>query len=148
MNAIKEQFVKNIQTLRKEVESYADDADLWRLRPGISNTPANLALHLCGNLKHNIGAVLGNNGFVRKRDEEFSTKGASRKEILSEIDLTINMIEPVVDKLASEDLTKPWPNDFYGEDETIGSVLIRVAVHLGYHLGQINYHRRMMNSYF
>jgi len=108
------------------------------------NSPANLALHLCGNLKHNFGAVIGGNGFRRNRDLEFSAKGLSRKDITSDIDGTLKMITPVLEKLSSEDLLKPYPDTSMGEGETIGSVIIRIGIHLGYHLGQINYHRRLL----
>ncbi len=146
MKSIKEQFITNLVSLKKEIDAYPDEASLWLLTRQIKNTPANLALHLCGNLKHNIGAVLGKVNFVRERDLEFSKKGLSKSDIIIEIDFTSKMIEPVLDSLTNQDLLKPWPNDTYGPGQTIGSVLIRIGIHLGYHLGQINYHRRLLTN--
>ncbi len=146
MKSIKEQFISNLVSLKKEIDSYPDETSLWLLTHHIKNTPANLALHLCGNLKHNIGAVIGKNNFVRERDLEFSRKGLSKSDIIIEIDFTAKMIEPVLDSLTDADLALPWPNDTFGPGQTVGSVLIRVGIHLGYHLGQINYHRRILTT--
>lgn len=146
MKSIKEQFIANLTSLKKEIDSYPDEAVLWLLTRQIRNSPANLALHICGNLKHNIGAVLGKNNFVRERDLEFSKKGATKSDLIIEIDFTAKIIEPVLDSLTDADLAKPWPGDAYGPDQAIGSVLVRIAIHLGYHLGQINYHRRLLTN--
>ena len=146
MESIKTQFITNLNSLKKEIESYPDDASIRQVTAGINNAPATLAIHICGNLKHNIGAGIGSNGFIRNRDEEFSARGLSKEHVMNEIDLTKSMIEPVLDSLTSIDLEKPWPNDGFGEGQTLGSVLIRIGIHLGYHLGQINYHRRLLTK--
>ena len=146
MKAYKELFINNLQSLRKDIESYENEEDLWRLESDIKNTPANLCLHLCGNLKHNFGAVLGNSSYVRTRDQEFSRKGVSKEDLLKEIDGTVKMITPVLDNLKEEDINNPFPNDFFGEGQTIGSVITRLGGHLGYHMGQINYHRRLLTK--
>ena len=144
MKIYKGLFIGNLTSLKEDINSYANESGLWLLKGSISNTPANLALHICGNLKHNIGAVLGNTGYIRNRDAEFSATGVSKQDIISEIDSTITMIGPVFDSLSNDDLLKPWPNEFYGEGQNIGSVLFRLIWHLGYHRGQINYHRRLL----
>jgi hypothetical protein len=144
MKAYKNLFLGNLATLKEDINSYANESDLWLLKGSITNSPANLALHVCGNLKHNIGTILGNSGYIRNRNAEFSATGLSKHDILIEIDSTISMISPVFDSLSQNDLLKPWPNDFYGEGQTIGSVIVRLAAHFGYHLGQINYHRRLL----
>ena len=145
MEAIKEQFQVNLESLKKEIDSYKEESDLWILKGNIKNTPGNLALNLCGNLRHNIGAVLGGKGYIRNRDAEFAAKNMSREEVLTNISRTIEMVIPVLQDLPDGELTRPWPNDTFGEGQTIGSVLVRVAIHFGYHLGQINYHRRLLD---
>ena len=70
--------------------------------------------------------------------------GNNREEIIAEIDSTIDMIEPILDKLEEADINKPFPSDIHGKGQTIGSVLTKIALHLGYHLGQINYQRRIL----
>jgi len=144
MEIYKNLFLSNLATLKEDINSYSNEADMWRLQGSIKNSAANLAMHVCGNLKHNIGAVLGETEYVRNRDAEFSVKELSRKNILDEIESTITMIGPVFDSLSKDDLLKPWPNDFYGEGQSIDSVLFRLIWHMGYHLGKINYHRRLL----
>ncbi|MEO8512682.1 MAG: DUF1572 family protein [Ignavibacteria bacterium] len=144
MNYITGQYQKYLDNLGKEISLYTNEADLWKLQGDLKNTPANLALHICGNLKHNIGSVIGKNGFVRNRDLEFSTKGISKSEILQEIESTTNMVIPILDSLTDDDLIEPFPEASHGEDQTVYDALIRLALHLGYHVGQINYHRRLL----
>jgi len=83
MKYITSQFQKYLENLKKEISLYQNESDLWKLTGDLNNTPANLAMHLCGNLKHNIGAVIGNNGYVRNRDLEFSVKDINKQEILA-----------------------------------------------------------------
>jgi hypothetical protein len=143
MHPYKDFFVYCLSSLKKDIELYPTEEELWKLSGDIKNSPGNLCLHLCGNLKHNIGAVLGGNGYIRVRDMEFSRKGVSKAELLKNIDETIEMISPVLENIKEEAL---FPNDFYGEGMTIASVLLRIAWHLGYHCGQINYHRRLLTK--
>jgi hypothetical protein len=146
MEATTKQFRLSLESLKKEIESYKDESDIWLVRGSIKNSAGTLAIHLCGNLRHNIGEVIGQKGYIRNRDAEFAVRNLSREEIISNIDHTTGMILPVLQNLDDSELTKPWPNDTYGPGETIGSVLIRVAIHFGYHLGQINYHRRLIEN--
>jgi uncharacterized protein DUF1572 len=146
MIAYKNEFVIYLEKLKDELLKYSNEADIWKLTDTISNTPANLALHVCGNLKHNIGTIMGNNGFVRTRDAEFTIKGLSRDEVIAEIDATIEMIAPVLEGLKPEDLNKPFPGNAHEEWQTFGSILAKIAHHFGYHLGQINYHRRLLSK--
>ena len=145
MNAYKELFVRTLSALKEDIASYKNEADIWILKGEIKNTPGNLAMHLCGNLKHTIGKVLGGANYTRNRDGEFSARDISKDGILKEIDGTIDMIGPVLDRLTTTDLAKPWPEDTFGEGQTIGSILMRILYHFGYHAGQVNYHRRILD---
>ncbi len=144
MKYITSQFSKYLDKLKVEISLYRNEADLWKLTDDLKNTPANLALHLCGNLKHNIGAIIGNNGYVRERDKEFSASSISKVDILNEIQSTINIVLPILERLSSEDISKQFPETSNGEDQTVYDALIRLAFHFAYHLGQINYHRRIL----
>ena len=144
MKYITSQYQKYLESLKKEISLYQNESDLWKLTGDLKNTPGNLALHLCGNLKHNIGSVLGKNGYVRDRDLEFSSKGISKAEILEDIESTTNIIIPILDSLTDDDLIEPFPEASHGEDQAIYDALVRLALHLGYHVGQINYHRRIL----
>jgi len=146
MTAYKNEFIIYLEKLKDELLKYSNEADIWKLTDTISNTPANLALHVCGNFKYNIGAIIGGNGYVRTRDAEFTKKGLTRNDIIAEIESTIEMIEPVLDNLTPEDINKPFPGNIHEEWQTYGSVLAKIAHHFGYHLGQINYHRRILSK--
>ncbi len=144
MDYYKQQFSKYLSNLQKEIESYKTDESIWRKPDGINNAPGTLALHLCGNLKHNFGAVISNNGYVRNRELEFSARDVSREKILEEIKSTTDMITPIIDNLTIEDLAKPFEETSHGEKQSIGDAIVRLALHLAYHIGQINYHRRIL----
>lgn len=135
-----------LRTLRSEIESYADEQALWRLAPGISNSAGTLALHLLGNLQHYVGAVLGNTGYLRDRDAEFSRRNVPREEILTEIDRTAEVIRQVVPSLTAESLASDYPVEVAGRRMTTGYHLIHLTAHFAYHLGQINYHRRLLGK--
>jgi uncharacterized damage-inducible protein DinB len=135
---------RNLQQLKKEMTAYTNEKDLWLMEGEIPNSAGNLCLHLCGNLQHYIGTVLGNSGYIRHRDAEFSTKDVPVNELLSLIDTTMEVIANTLSNLDSESLTKDYPEQIFGSPMTTEYFLIHLASHLGYHLGQINYHRRLL----
>lgn len=128
----------------REIEAYDDEADLWKLEGEISNSGGNLALHLIGNINHFFGAVLGKTGYVRQRDLEFSDKNVSRAKIIEELNRTVDVLESTLERLSDEDLASDYPEDFGGKTQKTGAVAIYMLAHLNYHLGQINYHRRLL----
>lgn len=144
MEKYKKQYSKYLDQLREEISLYKDENDLWKLTGDIKNTPGNLAIHICGNLKFNFGAVLLNNGYVRDRDSEFARKNVPRDEILKEIDSTKKVVLESLNKLTKDDLNKLFPSKVYGDEGTTGDLILRISFHLAYHLGQINYHRRIL----
>ena len=135
---------RDLAVLEKEISLYTADADLWKVAGDIKNPAGNLCLHLCGNLQYYIGAVLGNSGYVRKRDAEFSTKGLSKEQLLSEIAKTRKAVALALDNLNSSVLETIYPVEVFKDPMTTGYFLIHLSAHLGYHLGQINYHRRLL----
>ena len=145
VTSYKELFLKNLKHLNSEISSYKNEADLWKLAGGIANTPGNLCLHLCGNLQHYIGALIGKSGYKRNRDAEFSRKNVSRHDLLMEINTAEEVITSVFDSLKEEDLEKPFPDSTFGENKTNEQAILQCEVHFTYHLGQINYHRRMLD---
>ena len=146
MNWYKNEFIINLEKLKDNLLQYKNESDIFTKPGDTKNSPANLAIHICGNLKFNIGSVIGQKSYVRNRDNEFTMKISGRNEVIAEIDSTIEMIEPVLDNLKPEDLQKPFPGNIHEEGQTIGTVLVKIAIHMGYHLGQINYHRRIASS--
>ena len=82
-------YDRDLKALRKEIESYADEASIWKKAPGINNPADNVFLHLMGNLNTYIAAVYAKTGSY---------------------------------------------------------IFIHLETHLAYHLGQINYHRRLLDQ--
>ena len=139
-----ELYERDLNKLRDEIASYRDEADLWMLTDGISNSGGNLCLHLTGNLKHFFGAVLGENGYVRDRDLEFADKNVARSTMLADIDATKNVVLSTLAALTEEDLDKVYPIEVFGKPMTTGYFVTHLSTHFNYHLGQINYHRRLV----
>jgi len=136
-------FNRELTTLRMEVEAYPSDAELWRSAPGISNPGGTLALHLAGNLQHFIGAVLGKSGYVRNREAEFGSRGLSREAVVGQIDQTIAVVGRTLVALSAARLEEPYPEPVAKVRVTTGDFLVHLASHLSYHLGQLDYHRRL-----
>jgi hypothetical protein len=138
-------FARELDTLSREVSLYPDDESLWKAVPGCPNPGGNLVMHLAGNLRHFIGARLGSTGYVRDRDAEFSVRGLSRDEILKLIDAARTEVSATLSRLNPSTLGDPHVAPGDRTIET-GLWLVHLAVHLGYHLGQIDYHRRMVTG--
>jgi len=139
-----ELYERDLNKLRDEIAQYTDENDLWKTSDGISNSAGNLCLHLTGNLKHFFGAVIGGTGYVRDRDAEFANKNISRSEMLADIDATRNVVLSTLAGMTEEDLDKPYPIEVFGQPMTTGYFVTHLAMHFNYHLGQINYHRRLL----
>lgn len=138
-------FLRDLEKLNTEITSYKKEENLWKTSGDIKNSAGNLCLHLCGNLQHFVGAILGNSGYVRKRDEEFSKKNIPVPELVAEIDLTLEVLKKTFAELKEDDLQKFYPINIFGYEMTTEYLLTHMAAHLTYHLGQINYHRRFLD---
>jgi len=139
-------FEKDLNILIREVESYSEESDLWKTAPGITNSAGNLALHLVGNLQHFIGAVLGDTGYVRNREAEFSDRNVPKAKILQDIQETIAVVSATLTKLNDEQFNDIYPIEVFGKPMTTIHFLVHLEGHLNYHLGQVNYHRRLLAS--
>ena len=139
-------FHRDLDKLKDEINAYTDETDLWTLKEGISNSAGTLCVHLVGNLNHFIGAVLGNTGYVRERDKEFSVRNVPRQEMLQQIDEIKTVIENTLAKLTEADLQAEYGLRVFRDSMTTEFFLLHLSTHLNYHLGQINYHRRLLNQ--
>lgn len=137
-------FQRDLSKLKQEIAAYTDENSLWVVEKGIANSAGNLCLHLIGNLNAYIGAELGKTGYIRQRDLEFSLKNIPQAELLKQIEETIMVVEKGLAALNDDDLEKEYPQLVFKEKTSTGYFLVHLAVHLGYHLGQINYHRRLL----
>ena len=139
-------YERDLDKLKIEIGQYGNEADLWKISRDIKNSAGNLTLHLIGNLKHFFGAVLGGTGFVRDRDAEFSTTGVPRDELITGIDEAASVVKETLKKLTEENLAKTYPIEVFGHPMTTEYFVIHLATHLTWHLGQIDYHRRILAS--
>jgi uncharacterized damage-inducible protein DinB len=144
INSVKELLLRDLIKLKEEINSYKTEETIWELDGEIKNSTGNLCLHLCGNLQHYIGSVLGQSSYVRNRDAEFSTCGLTKETLLKEIDATLSIVTQTLANLKSNLMDQQFPEDVFGKPMTTGYFLIHLAAHLNYHLGQINYHRRLI----
>lgn len=142
--ALLEIFERDLGKLKEEISLYAPENKLWKVDRQISNSGGNLALHLIGNLNHFIGATLGNTGYIRERDKEFSEKDVPAQQLLQAIDATIIIVRDTLNNMAPEDFEKIFPLEKHGQVVKTDFMLLHLLAHLEYHLGQINYHRRLV----
>ena len=137
-------YSRDLNKLKEEISLYASEADIWNIPEGISNSAGTLCLHLVGNLNHFIGAVLGDSGYIRERDLEFSLRNVPRKELIESIEKTILVLERTFSKLKEGDYAKIFPLEKHGERVSTENMMLHLLAHFSYHLGQVNYHRRML----
>jgi uncharacterized damage-inducible protein DinB len=143
-NVLIKLFEKDLNRVTDEINQYPDDSSLWVVKDGINNSGGNLCLHLAGSLQHFIGAELGGSGYVRNRDAEFSLKNITRKKLLDELEATRMAVRDALEQVSKKELEKDYPHKFGGETVTTEQFLLHMLGHLNYHMGQINYHRRLL----
>ena len=143
-DALAEIVERDLLKLREEISLYKNEDNLWITEKQISNSAGNLALHLIGNLNHFIGATLGNTGYVRQRDDEFSLKNVPRHDMIVNLENCILIVKESLSKMTDADMAKEFPLEKHGEVVTNLQMLLHLYGHLSYHLGQINYHRRLI----
>jgi hypothetical protein len=139
-------FQRDLAALAREVEAYPDEASLWARPEGVPNSAGMLVRHLCGNLQHFVGSVLGGTGYRRDREAEFESQPWSRARLLSEIRATSEAIRSTLDPLPPGRLEAPYPQTVLQQELVTGDFLVHLAVHLGFHLGQVDYHRRVVTG--
>ena len=139
-------LVRDLRALRREVQAYADERDLWRAAPGITNTGGTLVLHLAGNLQHFVGHIIGKSGYVRNRDAEFARRDVPRGELLEEIDRAIVAVEAGLARIADKDLAAEFPEPIGKHRLSTADALLHLMTHCAYHLGQADYHRRLVTG--
>ncbi len=140
-------FDRDLNTLKKELLSYENEADLWTVQGNVTNSAGTLFLHICGNLKHFIGAELGATGYIRERDKEFSDRNVSRADIEQNIEETIAVVHKTLENLDPARLAEDFPERvLQGKPVNTELFLLHLSGHLMYHLGQINYHRRLLEA--
>ncbi len=144
--ALKELFTRDLLRLKKEIELYKTDENLWKIENSIKNSGGNLCLHLIGNLKTFIGNGLAQVGYVRQREFEFAGKNVDRNTLYKQLDETIQIVNEGLSQVTVKQLGENFPVKIWKEETGMVFTLIHLHSHLNYHRGQINYHRRMLEK--
>jgi hypothetical protein len=144
LNSILAEFYeRDLRKLIEEVNLFRNEENLWRTHGSVKNSSGNLVLHIIGGLNHLIGATLAHTGYVRDRDQEFIRKGVERKVLVAQLEELIPMINETVNALTSKEMEADFPIFFDKPKTSVSYVLVQLALHLNYHLGQVNYLRRI-----
>lgn len=136
-------FARDLRRLQQEIAAFPDTGALWATGPGVTNAAGTLALHLEGNLREYVGRQLGGHVFARDRPREFSARGLPQGEIVARIDAITASIPPVIAALSETALDAVYPEDVLGAPMPTRQFLVHLLGHLNYHLGQIDYLRRL-----
>lgn len=144
MNSFVQLFERDLDKLIDELNNFKKEKSLWIVAGEINNSAGNLTLHLIGNLNHFIGSVIGKSGYLRKRDQEFSDKNIPKAELLDMVRDTKGVIKESLSRIVDTKLHIQYPIDVFGKEMTYEYFLIHLIGHLNYHLGQINYLRRIL----
>jgi uncharacterized damage-inducible protein DinB len=144
IETLKSLFNRDLNKLKAEIESYQDESKIWAVDKNISNSAGNLCLHLIGNINTYIGAEIGKTTYIRDRPLEFSLKNIPKSELITKIEETIVVVNNTFDSLTETDLEAIYPQIVFEKEMTTGFFLVHLSTHLAYHLGQINYHRRLL----
>ena len=142
---LKKLFNRDLSKLKSEIEAYQKDENLWLIDHGIANPAGNLCLHLVGNLNTYIGAILGGTDYVRNRELEFTLKDIPKQELINMIEATLGVVSKTLDQVSKEQMDNEYPILVFEEKTSTEFFLVHLTTHLAYHLGQINYHRRLLD---
>lgn len=137
-------YDRDISRLKQEIEAFVHEENLWRITGNIKNPAGNLCLHLIGNLKTYIGKNLGNYPYIRDRNAEFNRKDVSKQQLIEQVDDMKMMVLSALSKFSKSQLEQTYVEEALGYPMTNGFFLVHLAAHLSYHLGQINYLRRIL----
>lgn len=139
-------YQRDLLKVIEELNAYPNEADIWTVKGGINNSAGNLCLHIIGNLNHFIGATLGKSAYIRDRDLEFSAKNVPRKDMIAELEKTMTVVSWVLRGMTDAKFEADFPLEKHGKIVSTVNMLLHLLAHLNYHLGQINYHRRLITT--
>lgn len=143
---LKKIILTDLEKLKSEIELYRNEEKMWQIEKQISNSAGTLCVHLTGSLNHFIGARLGQTNYVRNREFEFSPGVIPKADLIKGIEKAIGTVGQTLDNMKESQLEEEFPELFFGEKVTIAYILTNVVGHLNYHLGQVNYHRRLLDN--
>jgi hypothetical protein len=139
-------YTRDLTRLIQELQAFPDTASVWKTAPGVSNAAGTLALHLEGGLRHFIGFRIGKIEYKRDRPLEFSARGVELKELIARLEAVKASIPTVIAALTDAELDAIDPSNGTDKPMTTRQWLVHLYGHLGYHLGQVDYLRRVVTG--
>lgn len=140
-------YSRDLEKVMNELKAYHNEDCIWQIENSIRNSAGVLTRHIIGNLNANIGAVFGKTGYIRDRDAEFADAPVTREALLEGLEDTQKVVVESLRHLKQIQLQEAFPNPVStGEHYTTEFMLMHLTTHLAYHLGQINYHRRLLDK--
>jgi uncharacterized damage-inducible protein DinB len=137
---------RELASYSRELDLFPDESLIWATVPGVLNSVGNLALHVAGNLQHYVGATLGDTGYIRNRDLEFSARGLSREALRAELSTADRVVTTVLADFPEARLQETYPDILGGVHLSTGLFLQHLASHLAFHIGQVGYLRRVLTQ--
>jgi hypothetical protein len=137
-------YNRELELTLRELDAYPTEESIWLVGGDIKNPAGNLFLHLAGNLLHNFGHVMGGTDYVRNRDAEFTLKNVPRAELRRQLEEAKAVVESTLKSMTPERYAEKYPTEVLGYPMTTEFFVIHLYGHLQWHLGQINYHRRLL----
>ena len=146
MQSLHDLYERDLDLVLSELKAYKKEENLWVVDGKVTNSGGNLILHICGNLRHFIGSMLGGSGYIRQREDEFNLKDVKKSEMISEVKTTQKVILETLASLTDDQLEATFPVNVFGKEMTTIFFIHHLYGHLNYHLGQLNYHRRLLDN--
>lgn len=137
---------RELTTFCKEIELLPDEESLWKVLQGITNPVGTLALHVAGNLRYFVGAVIGGSSYKRNRDAEFSLRGLTREQVIEELNCAIEEVEAGLKVVTDSMLTEKYPVAIHGITMPTSRFLLGLEAHAAFHLGEASYLRRILTG--
>lgn len=139
-------FARDLNKVTKQIQAFEEERQLWMVLPGVANSAGNLVLHLEGNLREYVGRQLGGIEYTRNRPREFENTPVPVSDLLKRMENVVAIVPSVIESLTEPQLSAMYPENVLGSEMTIRFFLIHLHGHLNYHLGQIDYLRRVLTN--
>jgi uncharacterized damage-inducible protein DinB len=139
-------LVRELESLQREIALFPDDESVWKALPGVTNSAGNLALHVAGNLRHFVGATLGQTGYLRDRPAEFSRRSGTRAEVMAELQNAIVDVQATLSHISVERWHAEYPIAVRDVHAPTALYMLHFCSHAAFHLGQVDYLRRILTG--
>lgn len=126
---------ENLRMVQISLDGLSEE-ELWQKPNRVSNSVANILLHLCGNITQYAISSLGERPDIRERVLEFSVNsGANKIELLEKLVDTVAQAKAIIKDCSVEKLLRK--REVQGLSYSGIGIIFHVVEHFSYHTGQI-----------